>query len=115
MKNFISNGKTLLVTVPAGGLLSGQGYLVGTKLVVCVTDGAEGDVIAGNTSGEYELPKEAPLVINQGDTLYWDNTAKKLTKTALGNTQCGYATAGALSADTTVKVYISNISNPVGA
>ena len=115
MKNFISNGKTVLLTVPAGGVVSGQMVLFGTKPVICVTDGAEGDVIAAMTSGVYSLPKAAPLVMAAGDIVYFDEADAELNKTASGNTKVGYVTKAALSADTTVEVFVTDEPNAVGA
>ena len=108
MKNFISNGKTVLLTVPAGGVASGQMVLFGTKPVVCVVAGVENDVIAVNTSGVYLLPKAAPLVMAQGDIVYFDEADAELNKTAVGNTHVGYVVKAALSADTEVEVYVQN-------
>jgi len=52
--------------------------------------------------GKANFPKEAPLVINPGDKVYWDAAAGKITKTAAGNTYCGVCVEAAASADTTV-------------
>jgi len=53
-----------------------------------------------------EINKEAPLVISGGDTVYWDDGAKKVTKTAQGNTKCGMAVEDAASADTVAYIHL---------
>lgn len=46
-------------------------------------------------------PKATGAAWSIGDALYWDATAKKLTKTSTDNTLCGFAVEARLSADTT--------------
>lgn len=46
-------------------------------------------------------PKASGAAWAIGDALYWDATAKNLTKTSSGNTLCGFAVESRLSADTT--------------
>ena len=72
---------------------------------------ALGDIAAGS-SGElaicevWEIAKEAPLVIAQGDQVYWDATNDNVDKTDT-NIPCGKAFAAAASADTTVQVLLN--------
>ena len=57
-------------------------------------------------AGKHTMPKEAPLVINVLDEVYWDAGAGKVTKTAGGNTPCGYCQEAGASADTTVTIML---------
>ncbi|WP_167631571.1 DUF2190 family protein [Mariprofundus ferrooxydans] len=73
---------------------------------------------AANEAGLYAYgadnitgPKEAPLVINPGDTLYWDATNAVLTKTATANTKCAICKEASASADTTVVFDLCNEIN----
>lgn len=109
MKNYVCSGERIDVTVPAGGLTSGQVYLLGTKVVVMVTGGVEGDVCEAATEGVFTIPK-ATGAVSKGQALYWDDTAKNLTTTVGSNTYAGYAFAAALSADATVQVVL--VDNP---
>lgn len=102
MKNqkFIGDSLTLIVGV--GEIVkSGDIVLRNDIIAIASNDGIEGDEITGQLEGVFEVPKEAPLVISMGDKLYFDATAKKVTKTAMGNTPCGHAYQDALSAATT--------------
>lgn len=47
-----------------------------------------------------DAPKATGEAWSPGDTLYWDNTNSRFTKTSSGNTKCAHALAAALSADT---------------
>jgi predicted RecA/RadA family phage recombinase len=116
-QNHIHPGDTIEVTLGSGetGLKVGDGRLVGSMFGVILSltrngqtvfnnqASAQGDVAVIALHGVYAVKKTAPLVINLGDKLYWDNTAKELNKTNT-NTFVGYAYAAALSADTTVQV-----------
>ena len=87
-------------------LVSGEVVVVGT--LVCVALGA----IANGATGElaicevWELAKETPLVIDQGDLVYWDDTNNRIDKTNT-NVLAGRAFAAAASAATTVKVLLN--------
>jgi len=52
-------------------------------------------------SGLIEYDKATGEAWITGDSLFWDNTAGKFTKTAIGNTPAGIALEDAESADTT--------------
>jgi predicted RecA/RadA family phage recombinase len=45
----------------------------------------------------------------QGDLVYWDNTAKRCTKTTTSNTKIGAAMAAKVSTATTVRVRLNGI------
>ena len=68
-----------------------------------IANGATGELAVSEV---WTLAKEAPLVITQGDQLYWDATNDKVDKTNT-NIPCGKAYASAASADTTVKVLLN--------
>ncbi|SDP69665.1 DUF2190 family protein [Desulforhopalus singaporensis] len=87
--------------VAAGDVVE-VGTLIGVALGD-IADGAEGEVAIAEV---WTLPKEAPLVISQGDQVYWDDTAGEIDKTDT-NTAAGKAFADAASAATTVKVLLN--------
>ena len=57
-------------------------------------------------AGRMTFPKEAPLVVNQGDQVYFDSGANKITTTAGSNTPCGFCQEAAASADTTITIML---------
>lgn len=104
MKNFVQPGMVMPYTAGAT-IESGEAIQVNDLMGV-----ATGKMLNGETGelllcGVVELTKEAPLVINQGDKLYYDTVAKNVDKTNT-NRFIGYAFAAALSADTKVKVLV---------
>lgn len=107
MKNYIQDGDAINYLVPAATtIVAGDVVAVGSNLTgVAVTGGTTGDTIVVNLCGVYELTKDTPLVITQGDRLYWNATNKEITKT-LTDRPIGVAYASALSADTTVLVLL---------
>lgn len=106
-RGHIREGKTMpytnggSTTITSGTVVEFTG-MVGVSL---------GDIAAGD-QGElavcevWELAKEAPLVITQGDQVYWDATNDNVDKTNT-NIPCGKAYASAASADTTVQVLLN--------
>ena len=58
MKNFVQCGKTISVTAPASGLVSGAPALIGVALfgvaAYSAAAGASGEIV---TSGVFDLPK----------------------------------------------------------
>ncbi|MCK5021371.1 MAG: DUF2190 family protein, partial [Candidatus Peribacteraceae bacterium] len=51
------------------------------------------------------------LAITAGATLYWDDTAKKITTTVGANTKCGVALQDAAGADSVVRMELDNSVN----
>lgn len=101
MKNFVQPGSVVDFIAPSGGVVSGTPLLIGTILVVPQTTAAATEVFAGDVNGVFELPKATTTTPAAGGIAYWDDTAKKITTTASGNTAVGWFTVAALSADTT--------------
>ena len=106
MKNYIAEGKVLSFTSPTGGVTSGQAILVGAILGVAIADYAETLVGQYAVRGVFSVIKVTTDVISEGASLYWDDTAKKLTVTATDNTKVGYAAAAAGNGSTTVNIVL---------
>ena len=80
MKNYIQPGNTVTVAAPAS-VLSGDLVVVGSLIGVAAFDALSAEPIEIDTEGVFLLPKVVTDVIAQGDKLYWDSGAEKLTKT----------------------------------
>jgi predicted RecA/RadA family phage recombinase len=107
MRNYVQPGNSLALAVPyAGGILSGQGVLVGALFGVAAVDAAQNAIIEAATQGVFDITKEPALAITAGARVFWDNTNRRLTTTATGNFQVGLATVAALAADTTVRAVL---------
>ncbi len=110
MRNYVQPGNSLAIAVPyAGGILSGQGVLVGALFGVAAVDGAQNAIIEAATQGVFDITKEPALAITAGARVFWDNTNRRLTTTATGNFQVGLATVAALAADATVRAVLQRV------
>ena len=110
MKNYIQEGKTLELTAPTGGVVSGNAYLIGALLVVAVADAAETEKFNGTAQGVFELAKATGQAWTEGAKLYWDNTNSRFTTTASGNTLAGVAVAAAASGDAIGTVRLDGVA-----
>lgn len=109
--NHVQKGRVMSWTNGTGSAVSsGDVVLVGN--VVCIAlgdiaDGAEGELA---TEEVFTVAKAAPLVISQGDLLYWDAGDDNFNKTATDNHLAGFAFTAAASADTTVQIKLGMYS-----
>ena len=100
MKNFVSNGESLQLIAPAGGVVGGQLYRQVGIVGVVVADAAEGEQFTLKIKGNYDtLTKIAGEAWAIGDPVYMKADNSGLTTTALNNFLAGYATATALAGD----------------
>jgi len=108
--NALGEGRTMNVTlggtVAVGTVFEGAG-MIGVHL----NGGVSGEVDAVAIDGVFRLAKETPLVIAQGDYVYWDAVNDNIDKTTT-NIPAGIAVAAAASGATTVDVKINAGSAP---
>lgn len=109
MKNYIQNGDMITVTAPIGGVTSGQGLLVGSLFGVVAATAAEGEAVEFATTGVFELPKDAATVIDTGDRVAWNDTAKEIALPGVGLYLVGIAVTAAGNGTTTVRVRLDGI------
>ena len=95
----VASGEIQDVTLAAAAT-SGTPFLNGVRLVIPITSGAIGDVVACDLSGAHTVPKATGTAWVQNALLYWDDTAKNVTTVSTSNTLCGRAFAAAASGDT---------------
>ena len=100
-KNYVQPGNVVTVLAPVGGVSSGDPVLVGSLFGLAVYGAVEGKDVEIATAGVFTLPKATGTAWSVGDPLYWDASAKKLTKTAGDNLHVAIAAAIAASGDTT--------------
>jgi predicted RecA/RadA family phage recombinase len=98
--NFIQDGEILSLTAPYD-VSSGDGFLVGSIFAVAKTMALSSASVEGATEGVWELAKATGTAWSVGDRIFWDDSAKKCTKTASGNTLIGVCTKDAASGDAT--------------
>jgi predicted RecA/RadA family phage recombinase len=95
MINQVAKGDSINVAAPAGGVVSGQGYLIGSMFGISPVTAAAGVKIALWLVGCFSLKKNSAEAWTVGEAIYWDNTNMDCTATATGNTKIGVAIAAA--------------------
>jgi predicted RecA/RadA family phage recombinase len=104
--NYIQPGRSITVAAPSGGVLSGQGVLIGTLFGIAQYDAVEGAEVEILTEGVVEIGKTSALAIAVGDRLFWDDTNKLVNKTTTAQQQVGVAVAAAANPSATVKMLL---------
>ena len=104
--NFVAEGDHLDYTAAAATAL-GAVVLMNDTIGISLKTLAVGESGALRITGVFEVAKLSTDNIAQGQKVYWDNTNKRMTLTASGNTAAGRAYAAAGAATTTVKVKIN--------
>lgn len=109
--NFVQEGNVLTLIAPAGGVVAGVGYVIGSLFVVAKTTAAAGQRFDGSTRGVWTMPKAAAgsgKAFTAGEAIFWDNGSnKRWDKTSAGFFQIGVAVEAADSTATTVRVAIN--------
>jgi predicted RecA/RadA family phage recombinase len=104
MTNYVQSGNVLLYPNTGALITSGSVVIAGKFIGIAATDiAATTGTGAVNLCGVYKLAKTNPLVITQGDNLYWNTGTGKVTKAAT-DTYIGTAWLSAASTDTIVQV-----------
>jgi predicted RecA/RadA family phage recombinase len=116
MKNFVQDGDVLTMIAPYD-VDSGDGMLVGSLFGIATTDGASGaEVETYIGEGVFDIAKVSAQAWTQGQSIYWDNSAKLVTTTSGGNTFVGFATRVEANPTSTGRVrLISGIPGAAGA
>ena len=112
-KNFIQPAKVVTVTAPTGGVLSGDGVLIGTLFGIAQLNAAEGAEVEILTEGVVEIGKTSALAVSVGDRLFWDATNKVVNKTATAQVCVGVAVSAAANPSSTVQMKLGAVT-PAG-
>jgi predicted RecA/RadA family phage recombinase len=113
MKNFVQPGDVLTLIAPAGGVQSGQPFVVNSIFGIATHDAIEGAEVEAQVVGVFEFAK-MPGAIAQGAPVWWDDTAKVIKgASAAGLYPVGVATEGAAADAPSVRVRLSGV--PVAA
>lgn len=106
MKNFVKEGDVITVTAPYD-VASGDGVLVGSLFGVAAYTAVSGAAVEIKPEGVFDIKALSTDTGNPGAKLYWDNTNKRLTTTASGNTLVGCIVELAkANGDATARVYL---------
>ncbi len=110
-KNYRHKGDTCTFTAPYA-VASGGGFQVGSLFAVAQSDAAQGAAVEGDLVGVWTLPKSnaASTDATAGTKVFWDNTAKLVTKTAGSNLLIGALLADMTVADTSCVVRLNGVA-----
>ena len=109
MKNYVQIGDTVTLAAPYA-VLSGQGALVGSFFGVASSDVANGADGEFAVDGVFDLAVLSTDVVTQGQKIYWDNTNKRCTSTASGNSLIGGALTAKASGVSLVRVRLNEVT-----
>lgn len=109
MNNFVQPGHSLELTVPGGGVVSGQGYKIGSIFGVALVTAAAAAKAIFHVAGVVELPKLAATAMSEGDKVGWDVGLGNVVPDAHASEdiKIGLVVAGALAGDAKVKVLLT--------
>lgn len=111
MKNFIHDGNTIELTAPAGGVVSGQGYVIGNRFVVAIQTAAAGARFVGAARGVFQLPKDPAMATTDQQRAWWNDTTKLVKNaSASGLFMIGTCEGARLAADTYQAVQLDEIA-----
>ena len=109
MKNFVQDGETITVTAPYA-VASGDGALVGSFFGIACNAAANAAPLELKLNGVFAITALSTDTGSLGAKVYWDNTNKRITTTASGNSLVGALTVAKLAAETTATVRLSGIA-----
>lgn len=117
MRNFIQPGDTITAPAPYDRL-AGQAALIGALVCVALNDVLSGATTEWRTTGVFDLPKVGSQAwATVGAAAYWDNTNKRFTTVASGNTLAAavMGTVGNGAGETTGRVRLNGGARPAEA
>jgi len=111
MKNFRHSGDSVELTAPAGGVLSGQGYVIGNRFVVATFSADAGQPFVGACQGVYRLAKDPAMATTDQQRAFWNDTTKLVKNaSASGLFMIGTCEGARLAADTYQDVMLDGIA-----
>lgn len=117
MKNFVQRGGTITAVAPYARL-SGEAALIGNLVCVATADVASGAETEWEVEGVFDLAKAPSQAWGTvGAIVYWDNTNKRFTTSASGNTPAGAVmkTTGSGAGETTGRVRLNGVASVAAA
>jgi predicted RecA/RadA family phage recombinase len=103
---FVHDGRWIDYT-PGADVAAGDVVVQGDLVGVAVRPIAANQLGALAVAGVFDFAKGAGVAYTVGQILYWDDTNNVVTTTATGNKQIGKVVRAAASADTLVRVRLS--------
>ena len=111
MKNFQHAGDTVELTAPGGGVVSGQGYVIGNRFVIATQTAAAGARFVGATKGVFRIAKDPAMATTDQQRAFWNDTTKLVKNaSAAGLFMIGTCEGARLAADTYQDVMLDGVA-----
>lgn len=104
---FLQDGHSIDYT-PGSDVAAGDVVVLGSLVGIATRSIPANTMGALAISGVFRIAKLSTDVVTAGAVLYWDNTNKRVTLTASGNTRIGLAVAASPSGQATADVLINS-------
>lgn len=99
--NYKQPGEILTLTAPGGGVVSGNGYVIGGLFVVAEVTVGAGLPFSARTEGVVSLPKTSAQAWTEGQKIYWDVGNNRADSDGTLGMLIGVATAAAVNPSAT--------------
>lgn len=113
MRNYVQPGDVLDLVAPAGGVVSGQGFIVGEIFAVATVDADAGDTCPSQVTGVIELDKAPSQAWTVGQAVYWDAANDRASTVPTVGPKIGVVTEAVAggAGDTTGRVRLDAVAN----
>ncbi len=108
------NPNVISLVAPSGGVVSGSMLLIGTIVCLPLATVDAGYLFDAVAAGPIGAAPAAAEVWSPGDSLYWDDINKVMTKTSTSNTQCGYVRTAKAASEPTGNMCLTAIEGTQG-
>lgn len=96
-KNYVQDGNVLQLTAPAGGVVSGGIYAIGTLVVIAIAAAAEGEQFGAATNGVWTVTATAGLTAGAAVALKAGVVVAAATEASVACGKLVTATAGGVA------------------
>ncbi len=103
----MSPGRTVTVTAPAAGAVSGAPVLIGSLFGIAAFSAPANAPLEICTEGVYDLSKNPGDTFSAGDKAYFIAASGLITSTATSNSWVGVVTQGVNGSGTSVRVRLN--------
>lgn len=108
MTNYVQPGERMEYANAGSAISAGDVVVLENRIGIALTDiSATTGVGTVELCGVYELDAVNDDAFGQGEQLYWDSSAGKLTQVGAGNTPAGIAFEAKASSGTTARVQLT--------
>lgn len=111
---FVSRGDVVTLTAPSGGVVAGTGLLINGLFVLPQETAAQTLPFSGYVTGIFSYTKPGSEAWVEGQQVFWDDSAKKVTSVKAGNLRIGTAVVavGSGAGETTGIVRLNGTQHP---